>query len=242
MPVMIWFDDALKTTIDNAFPLMHDRGLVGTESVPTKLVGTVWPDEQWRDKQIMTKQELQRLVSAGWEITSHGSTHSHWKALSAAQAEEELVESKTWIRENLGLRAYCFVYPFGEVQYEDLVRKHYPLARTVNRGIWEGHSRLIDCAFLGPDDFSEVALLLEKAESPDTYVIFLFHGVIENGDPWEIPPKRFAEYLDQVVAGDVDVVSLRDVMLRPCWILRTLPLGPGLQSSAASYMASRLSG
>jgi peptidoglycan/xylan/chitin deacetylase (PgdA/CDA1 family) len=82
MPILIWFDDALKTTHDNAFPLLEERGFIGTESAPTSLVSTVWTDEEWRDKQIMTKQELLELVSAGWEITSHSSNHPHWTNLS----------------------------------------------------------------------------------------------------------------------------------------------------------------
>jgi len=242
MPALIWFDDALKTTFDNAFPLMRERNLVGTESVPTSLVGTIWPDEEWRDKQIMTKEELSGLVSAGWEITSHSSTHPHWLHLSREEAERELLQSRTWIKDNLGIKTYCFTYPFGEVQHEDLVHKYYPLARTVNRGYWSGRSRLIDCAFLGPDDFPEVGSLIEKARSPDAFVVFLFHGIIENGDQWEIPPKRFAEFLDQIVASEVEVVSLRTAILRQCPILQRLPFGPRWQNCAASFVATRLKG
>jgi peptidoglycan/xylan/chitin deacetylase (PgdA/CDA1 family) len=121
----ITFDDAFRSVIELAFPILSRAGFVATVFAPTAFVGTeapmAWPGiEHWRDTEHanelvpMSWQELERLGSAGWEIGSHTHSHPRLPALLDGALDEELSRSRRDIERHLGRPCPSLAYPYGD--------------------------------------------------------------------------------------------------------------------------------
>jgi peptidoglycan/xylan/chitin deacetylase (PgdA/CDA1 family) len=131
----ITFDDAFRSVIERAFPVMEALGVKGTVFVPTAYVGQDamrWPGiEQWTGTRYeselacMSWDELQQLSDAGWEIASHTRTHPHLTQIEDEQLHDELVESRREITERIGAPCRTVAYPFGDhdSRVEEAVRE-----------------------------------------------------------------------------------------------------------------------
>jgi peptidoglycan/xylan/chitin deacetylase (PgdA/CDA1 family) len=122
----VTFDDALRSVLERAFPVLEEIGLPGTVFVPTEFVGLGRPvgwagTDRWLDgphaEELvpMTWDELRLLEAAGWEIASHTHTHPRLVTIGDEELREELAGSKARIEEALGKPCRSLAYPFGEV-------------------------------------------------------------------------------------------------------------------------------
>jgi len=109
----IWFDDGLLSTYTTAFPVLRERGLIGRVALVTGIVGGEFYSKINDTKTpCMNLEQLRELVDAGWEIASHTVTHPfQFNRLSLEETRRELVDSKRWIEENLGVTPTKFVVP-----------------------------------------------------------------------------------------------------------------------------------
>ena len=84
----VTFDDACRSVLASAYPVMERLGIPGTVFVPTAYADTAdlmtfgtlarWVGTQWEDElRCMSWSELRILVHAGWEVGSHTETHAH---------------------------------------------------------------------------------------------------------------------------------------------------------------------
>lgn len=117
------FDDGFRDTVTTALPRMAERGFTGIVFVlPGHLDSgrpLIWPEvagEVQRRPELMRSIDwklAERLTEAGWEIGSHGMSHSRLTELPDDALAEELGESRRLIVERFG---HCdlFAYPFGE--------------------------------------------------------------------------------------------------------------------------------
>ncbi len=112
----ITFDDAYRSVIELALPIISRVGFVATVFAPTAFVGTeepmAWPGiDHWRDTEHagelmpMSWEELQRLAEAGWEIGSHTRSHPRLPTLDDDALERRAGESRRDIERHLGGRA-----------------------------------------------------------------------------------------------------------------------------------------
>ena len=126
----ITFDDAYRSVIDIAFPVMSSLGLTATVFVPTSFVGSPapmsWPGvDRWlggpheAELRCMSWDDLGQLQEAGWEIGSHTHTHARLPTLEDDALARELVESHETCSERLGRPCRSLAYPFGA--YDDRV-------------------------------------------------------------------------------------------------------------------------
>jgi peptidoglycan/xylan/chitin deacetylase (PgdA/CDA1 family) len=122
----ITFDDAYRSVLELAKPVLDRYGYVATVFVPTD-----WPGEtramRWDgiDRWLGTDHDramlpldwdqLAGLAQAGWEIGSHTRSHPHLEQLDDAALQRELSDSKTRIEEQLGRPCTSLAYPYGEV-------------------------------------------------------------------------------------------------------------------------------
>lgn len=121
----VTFDDAYRSTIEGAFPVLSGLGVPATVYVPTDHAGTeepmCWPGiEQWKDGPHaaelipMNWEEIRTLAGAGWEIGSHTLSHPHLPEIPAADLERELTESRRICEERSGSPCATLAYPYGE--------------------------------------------------------------------------------------------------------------------------------
>jgi peptidoglycan/xylan/chitin deacetylase (PgdA/CDA1 family) len=120
----ITFDDAYRSVIELALPILSQAGFPATVFAPTAFVGSgqpmAWPGiDHWLDGEHsgelvpMSWEELERLVGAGWEIGSHTRSHPRLPALDQETLDAELRESRDEIERRLGT-CLSLSYPYGD--------------------------------------------------------------------------------------------------------------------------------
>jgi peptidoglycan/xylan/chitin deacetylase (PgdA/CDA1 family) len=122
--VAITFDDAFRSVIELAAPILSRHGLPATMFVPTAFVGKDalvwagvdrWLDGPYRDEMTpLSWDQLAALSDAGWEIGSHTRTHARLTTLEDAALEQELRRSREECEANLGKPCRALAYPYGD--------------------------------------------------------------------------------------------------------------------------------
>jgi peptidoglycan/xylan/chitin deacetylase (PgdA/CDA1 family) len=116
--VAVTFDDAFRSAAVHGRPVLDELGWPATVFVPTTPVTTResmnWLGGQAGEVEAMTWDDVEELVTRGWEVGSHSRTHRLLSALPPAEAAEELAGSREEICARLG-RCDGISYPWGEV-------------------------------------------------------------------------------------------------------------------------------
>jgi peptidoglycan/xylan/chitin deacetylase (PgdA/CDA1 family) len=114
--VCITFDDAYRSVLENAVPVLREVGFTATIFVPTAHVGeanrwdTAVPPGGWP---LLSWDELGALARDSFEIGSHSRTHPHLPDLDDASLTEEVAGSRRELEDRLGVPIATFCYPFG---------------------------------------------------------------------------------------------------------------------------------
>lgn len=129
--VILTFDDGYKDNVENGLPVLQKYQLKGVFFIITGFVG---------QDGYMDWNDIRKLKEAGMEIGSHTVTHTALIGLTDDQSlRNELVHSKRALKDQLGVDAISFCYPFGE--YDNRVLQFikeagYVFARTTRNGKW----------------------------------------------------------------------------------------------------------
>jgi len=121
--VVITFDDAYKSIIDNALPVMAKHSFNATVFVVTRYVGrkNTWDVNLGRNFYHMNWQNLKDLTRAGFEIGSHTHTHPDLTRITDTEIRRELSISKEILEDKLAEEVSFVSYPFG--RYSDRVKE-----------------------------------------------------------------------------------------------------------------------
>lgn len=122
----VTFDDAYRSVLELAEPILTRLGLVGTVFVPTAFAGSErpmsWPGiDCWldgpheRELTPMSWEELAGLAARGWEIGSHSLTHPHLTEIADADLATELGDSRRECEKMLKRPCRSVAYPHGDV-------------------------------------------------------------------------------------------------------------------------------
>ena len=120
----ITFDDAYRSTLDLAAPVLARHSVPGTVYAPTDWVGheepMSWPGiEEWSggphsdELLCLTWDGLGELAEQGWEVGSHTRSHPRLPQVDDAALARELGESRELILERLGT-CESIAYPYGD--------------------------------------------------------------------------------------------------------------------------------
>ena len=119
------FDDAHRSVLELAYPILERLGLPGTVFVPTAYATARrpldWPGiDKWlggpheRELECMSWDELRWLCDAGWEIGSHTCTHPRLTKVDGATLRAELVDSRVACEAELGAPCRSLAYPYSD--------------------------------------------------------------------------------------------------------------------------------
>jgi peptidoglycan/xylan/chitin deacetylase (PgdA/CDA1 family) len=123
--VAFTFDDAHRSVLELAYPILSAAGWPGTVFVPTDYCTALrpldWPGlGRWRggewdhELMCMSWQELERLAGDGWEIGSHTCSHPRLSSLPAAEITHELEASRAEIERRLDRPCETLAYPYSD--------------------------------------------------------------------------------------------------------------------------------
>lgn len=146
--LVVSFDDAHRSVLEQAAPIMSRLGLPGTVFVPTGYAGSErpmgwegydeWLGTEHEDELLcLGWEELRGLAGEGWEIGSHSRSHPRLPRLAEAEIAAELRDSRRECEEAMGAECASVAYPYGD--YDDRVVRlageaGYRFAATVPRG------------------------------------------------------------------------------------------------------------
>jgi peptidoglycan/xylan/chitin deacetylase (PgdA/CDA1 family) len=124
--VAITFDDAYRSVLELAKPILDRHGYAGTIFVPTD-----WPEQagamrwqgidRWlntpheRELDALSWRELGELADVGWEIGSHTCSHPYLPDLDDDALTHELCSSRARIEAQLERPCTSLAYPYGGV-------------------------------------------------------------------------------------------------------------------------------
>jgi peptidoglycan/xylan/chitin deacetylase (PgdA/CDA1 family) len=205
--VTLAFDDGWLSEYENAFPLMQERGMVGTFYIVSDLVGCTGR---------MTADQLRQLQNAGNEIGSHSKTHPDFTTLTEKQIRQECISSKEAL-EALGLHVNNFRYPSANSNSEidRIVGEYYesgcygtgemglPITsfKITTRGAWNDSLETVKRYI---DDLVD--------HGPNNWIIISFHRIegVTGGAYFSI--ADFTAFLDYLVVKGVSTVTVQQVL------------------------------
>ncbi len=114
---VITFDDVTKGQFDYARPLLKEYKFPATFFAPTALVESGEPVISGFTG-IMNWKELKALVDEGFQVASHGHTHSDLSALSGQMLKKEIRDSLLALASNLNVNEADVCLPFGLYRQE----------------------------------------------------------------------------------------------------------------------------
>lgn len=113
--VAITFDDAYRSVLDNALPLLEKKQWPFTVFVSTQAIDRGYTN-------YLGWPELRKLLAAGAEIGNHSHTHNHLVRQKesetpkqwAIRVREDIMIASRKLQEELDVEAKMFAYPYGE--------------------------------------------------------------------------------------------------------------------------------
>ncbi len=135
---VITIDDAYKTVMENAVPLLKKHGYRATVFVPTSHAG---------GSNYLDWKQLAKLHERGFEIGNHSDSHeyflNHPEEKIAEKFEDDLVKSHVLFQKHLGFVPDIYAYPFGEYHPDiiDILKRHgYRAAAAQKSGVIHGRT------------------------------------------------------------------------------------------------------
>jgi peptidoglycan/xylan/chitin deacetylase (PgdA/CDA1 family) len=137
--VGLTFDDGYQNNVRHALPLLKKHGFTATCYGVSGLIGGAnsWDHGKVAEKPLMTQKDWQIWRDAGMDVGSHTRTHAKLTELPAAEAREQIVQSKQELEQAVGCEVRHFCYPYGwyGAEHAQMVREAgYASATTTHRG------------------------------------------------------------------------------------------------------------
>ena len=211
--VTITFDDGWEYNPDTALPEMKKYGYKSTQYYATTFIkDTPWYPDPW------AKNRIKLFISAGHEIGSHSVTHSFLTTVSEQQLKDELVNSKQYLENYLGVTVKHFASPYGvyNTPVKDKIMEYYVTHRTVDAGYNSkdnlDYTRLKNMCVLSTTTKDEFEAWVKKAKEEKLWLIILYHRVGDDPTINDTAPAKFAEQMKVLHDYGIEVVTISEAL------------------------------
>src|SRR5450830_317827 len=161
--IALSFDDGYRDVVENALPILVERGFAATIFVATGVVGGK-ASFTWYKRQppLLGWDEIEELDGRGTiRFETHSVTHPNLLALDMTKLWNEVADSKLDLERHLGRQSLVFCYPaglFGTRERDAVAKAGFRMAVTCEPGVnrrdgdrlalhripIEAHDRLLD--------------------------------------------------------------------------------------------------
>jgi len=107
----ITFDDGFSCTVNEAMPILVQRGASSSMYVSTGLLGKRHP--RMPETQIMSAADALELQAMGMEVGGHTVDHPYLPGMPYAEVLDQLSRSRLFLEDLLGSPVKTMAYPFG---------------------------------------------------------------------------------------------------------------------------------
>ncbi len=113
--VAITFDDAYRSVLEHAVPVLRELGFPAAFFVPTMWIGTAnaWDPPSDLPRELMTGEELAELARNGFAVESHGHAHLDYARAEPGAVEDDVRMSVERLTELIGRPPRYLAYPYG---------------------------------------------------------------------------------------------------------------------------------
>ena len=138
---VVTFDDGFCNVLQHGLAILARHNVPAIQFIVSGFIGkrNEWDIAKGDSAEaLMDAAQIKEWLAAGHEIGSHSVTHANLKRLSAAEAREEIFNSKKSLEDTFGLEVRHFCYPFGgwTPTVQDLVAEAgYQTACTTDFGV-----------------------------------------------------------------------------------------------------------
>ncbi len=111
MDLAVSFDDALKSVLTNADPILREY------NAPYAVFAvSEWSDQglDWQKEKVLSWDELAAMMEQGVEVGSHSATHRNFGCIDEKRASAEFAQSIDTMQRRLGFKPEVFAIPFGQ--------------------------------------------------------------------------------------------------------------------------------
>lgn len=169
--VGITFDDGYQNNLLNALPILKKHGFTATCYGVSSMMGGAnsWDLGKVAQKPLMTLEDWKMWQGAGMDVGSHTCTHADLNSISDAEANEQIVKSKSELEEKIGCEVRHFCYPYGWYKPEhcQMVEKAgYASATTTRRGRTQP----------GADPYTLHRIMVARATNPLQFLLKIATG------------------------------------------------------------------
>ena len=180
----VTFDDGYRDNLLAAEPVLAEYGIPATIYLPSRIIDGDVQFHWYADPPpALSWQEVAELLAGGLvDVQSHTLTHPLLPRVDAAQARDEIVDSKSEIERHVPYPLTSFCYPaglYGEREVQLVREAGYTAAVTTNPGVNAGGGELLQLRrtlVYGADDLATFKAKLGGALDGETMLRRVLHG------------------------------------------------------------------
>jgi peptidoglycan/xylan/chitin deacetylase (PgdA/CDA1 family) len=209
--VAITFDDGRKSVLEVALPILDQRDMVATAYLTTSLLNTSGH---------LQISDLQKFVSAEWELGSHGSYHVNMTELEETQLVANMIEPVQILAFYSGQEIFSFATPFGD--YNEAVLDAAQKIYYNHANAWSESRGLNLPETFDPfnvhrldvtEDISAEYLCHKLSNLPDDSLYsVIFHNITDEPGKYNTSIEKFETIVDCIAKSDANVVRMSDAV------------------------------
>jgi peptidoglycan/xylan/chitin deacetylase (PgdA/CDA1 family) len=209
--VTISIDDGHASQFDLARPALKQRGLKATYYLISRPIQESWTG-------YLSLAQARTLAAEGNEIGDHTVSHPRLTQVTAAQLDQELANSKSWLQSNLGLANIApFASPYGDFNDAVLarVKAYFGSHRTQIAGSVfndDDRYRLRGVYVRNTTTVGQIKGWIDQTIAEGSWLILTFHEFTSGATTRETQytAANFAAVLDYIKSRGVAVVKVAD--------------------------------
>jgi len=207
--VTLTFDDGHEENAGNALPLLNQYGFKSTQCYATTFL-------EGQSQNVI--DGALAFYNSGHEICSHTVTHPFLTTLNTSNLDYELRRSKEYLESLIGAPVRNFASPYGDYNatVNDNIDNYYRSQRTVDEGFNSKDNfdvyRLRVQNILDTTSAAQVQAWIEQAQANNTWLILVYHRVVDNPGPYDTYKNVFAQHLQVIQNSGITVKTYNDAL------------------------------